>query len=380
MKIDTRKILIKNTPSSGNRQHIPGFLQRKVTFRGLKLFGEMNTRNRFFNELSILLSSGMDLRFAFEVLIEDVGREADKKIYRVVYEAIKGGKSLHEALAQAGMFSVYDVQSVKIGEESGTLTKVVGELAGYYCRVVVQRKQIISALTYPTLVVATTFLSMLFMMRFVVPMFRDIFTRFQGELPSVTRFIVSISESFGLYTLIFIGILITLIGGCWLIRKEAAFRRIASGFIMRVPLAGRITGLIFRIRFCQTMNLLQSSDIKLLDSVVMIRNMIGFYPYEQALDKIKDDIIAGKSLADSMQQFSIFDRRLVSLTRVGEEVNKIGEVYEKLTAQYTQELETGIKSLNSILEPVLIIFVGGLVAFILVSMYLPIFQTGSMMM
>jgi type IV pilus assembly protein PilC len=278
------------------------------------------------------------------------------------------------------MFSVYDVQSVKIGEESGTLTKVVGELAGYYGRVVVQKKQIISAMTYPTLVVATTFLSLLFMMRFVVPMFRDVFSRFHGELPSVTRFIISLSESFGLYSLMVICTLAVMIGGGWLLRKKPAFRRVASGLILRVPLAGRITGLIFRIRFCQTMNLLQSSDIKLLDSVVMIRNMIGFYPYEHALDKIKDDIIAGKSLADSMQQFSIFDRRLVSLTRVGEEVNKIGEVYEKLTAQYTQELDTGIKALNSILEPVLIIFVGGLVAFILISMYLPIFQTGSMMM
>lgn len=376
MKIDTTRLLNNKAKEPAKKEVLKSVFRKELSFPGLRFFGLTNMRSRFFTELSILLSSGMDLRYSFEVLLEDVAREADKKTYRSVYEEIVAGQSLHESIRKTGLFSVYDIQSVRIGEQSGTLIIVINELAGFYNKSVTQRKQIVSALTYPALVLATTLLSMLFMMRFVVPMFRDIFQRFQGDLPSATRFIIGVSESCGLYSGLLLISLTGIISLCWFLRNNLVFRSLTSRLILKIPLAGRITGLIYRVRFCQTLRLLQVSDVKLLDSIIMIRDMIGFYPYEHALNRVKDDIIAGKGLAESMQQFKIFDKRLIALTRVGEEVNKIGEVYEQLTLQYTQELDSGIKSLNSILEPILIIFVGGMVAFILISMYLPIFQTG----
>ena len=241
MKIDTTRIIGTRSTEPAKKEVSKSLLRKEITIPGFRSFGKINLRSRFFTELSILLSSGMDLRYSFEVLIDDVVKEADRRSYRKVYDEIVAGHTLHESIKKTGLFSVYDIQSVRIGEESGTLTLVINELALFYCKTVAQRKQIISAMTYPALVLITTFLSMLFMMKFVVPMFQDIFQRFQGELPTVTRFVVRVSESFGFYSGLFLGSLTGIFLLFWFYRNNGVFRSITSRAILRIPLAGRIT-------------------------------------------------------------------------------------------------------------------------------------------
>ncbi|OFX26851.1 MAG: hypothetical protein A2033_08155 [Bacteroidetes bacterium GWA2_31_9] len=122
------------------------------------------------------------------------------------------------------------------------------------------------------------------------------------------------------------------------------------------------------------MALLIASRTPMLRAIQLVRNMIGFYPFEKALDIIDSDIMSGKSLHESMKKFSIFDNRTISLVKVAEEVNQLDTIFERLNKQYSDELEHRIGMMSSLLEPAMIIFVGVLVGVILVAMYLPLFQ------
>ena len=129
--------------------------------------------------------------------------------------------------------------------------------------------------------------------------------------------------------------------------------------------------------FCQSMALLISSKTPMLRAIQLVCNMIAFHPYQVALSRIEDDILHGRSLHESMAHFSIFDRRTVSLVKVAEEVNQLDTIFAILNEQYSQELEHQTALIGSMLEPLMIIFVGLLVALILIAMYLPMFQLSS---
>lgn len=151
----------------------------------------------------------------------------------------------------------------------------------------------------------------------------------------------------------------------------------SSNILLKVPIVGPIINLTYKTRFCQTMKLLIGSKVHLLEAIGLIKQMIGFYPFENALEEIKTKLANGIPFSAAMEEYPIFDKKLVSMSRVAEEVNKLDVVYEQLYLQYSEELDTKIKTMNNLLEPILIIFVGGIVALILVSMYMPIFQIGT---
>lgn len=374
--INTHDLLSGTSNLPKNKSFQKSLLSRELSIPAFKSFNTSQMKQRFFSELSVLLTAGMDLRSSFEIIIDGLIKEKDKALYNRIFSSILKGESLAESLKKADAFSVYDCYSVRIGEESGTLSTVINELSGFYSRRILQRRLILSALTYPTLVLCTTILSMYFMLSFVVPMFEDVFLRFRGELPGITRFVIRLSDSFPIFLAILISFSLLISGLAWYHRKEIWYRKFSSQMLLRLPIGGRITSLVYKVRFCQTLKLLLSSGVHLLEAVRLVGEMIGFYPYEKALEKIYSELSEGRSLAEAMDPFPIFDRRLIALTRVAEEVNKLELIYDQLYQVYSSELDNRIKTMNSILEPLLIIFVGGLVAFILVSMYLPIFKIG----
>lgn len=374
--INSAALLSHNSEKPSRKLSQRDLFSREISLPAMRGQSQIRIKHSFFSELSVLLSAGMDLRSSFEIIISGLIKESQKVFYNGIFSSILKGDSLADSLKKSDAFTVYDCYSVRIGEESGTLARVISELAGFYAKRIWQRKQVLSALTYPVLVLCTTILSMYFMLSFVVPMFEDVFLRFSGELPAITRFVINLSDSFPLFLAFLIVSLLIFGSLCWYYRNEEWYKRYTSIFLMRLPIFGKVTALVYRVRFCQTLKLLLGSGVHLLESVALVREMIGFYPYEKALEKIHSDLSEGRSLAEAMEPFLIFDRRLIALTRVAEEVNKLEMMYDQLYQVYSAELDNRIKTMNSLLEPVLIIFVGGLVAFILISMYLPIFQIG----
>lgn len=376
MKINAADILRPDIqsrlPKEETKQNI---FNKEISFSFSKNKDQL--KYRFFSEVSVLIGSGVDLKKSLEIIINGVSKTREKEILQVVLNKIVNGDSFSEALQSSNIFNRYDFYSVKIGEEAGTLITVLHELSTFYDKRISQQHQIRGALTYPALVLFTTIIALTFMLNFIVPMFKDVFLRFKGNLPPITQFVINLSEKFSHYIIILLVLMAIIIAFIILNRKKEWYRKYSSIILLKIPIVGSVMKLTYKARFCQTMRLLISSRVHLLDAIGLIEQMIDFFPMESALNKIKSSLSKGTSLSESMNEFSIFDKKMIALTKVAEEVNKMDIIYDQLFKQYSEELEAKVKSMNSLLEPVLIIFVGSIVALILISMYMPIFQIGT---
>jgi type IV pilus assembly protein PilC len=348
--------------------------------KDIKLWGKGlkdKKKEAFYSELSILLSSGIDIRSTLDIIVEEQKAGDDKELFQRIKNDVVAGLSLSDSINKSNKFTAYEFYSVKIGEESGRLKEVLDDLASYYTKKIKQRRQLSSALTYPILVMITAILAVIFMMTFIVPMFMDVFKRFNGEMPGLTRVIISISVFIKSYLWIFL--LLSIIVSILLMsmRKKEFFRAKSSSLMLKLPFFGELIQKMYITRFCQSMSLLLGAKTPMLKSLELVRNMISFYPFERIIDIMKSDILHGKLLNESMSRFTLFDSRIISLVRVAEEVNQLDVIFSKLNNQYNDELEHNISMLSSLLEPIMIIFVGVLVSIILIAMYLPMFQLSS---
>jgi type IV pilus assembly protein PilC len=333
------------------------------------------SREEFYRELGMLLSSGVDVRSALELIVEEQKEKSlEKTLYGGITKSIIQGSSFSEAMSGAGYFSPYEITSIRIGEESGKLNAILQDLASYYQRKIKQKRQIISALSYPILVLSISVGAIYFMLKFIVPMFSDVFKRFGGDLPAITQFIISLSQNFSAYFPFIFVALSSVIILLYTNRKRTWLRKITSALVLRVPVIGAIARQIYLTRFCQTMHLLISSKIPLLTAMGLVKKMIEFYPMEQAIEYAEKKITEGSSLNVCLSRFSVFPKKFIVLVRVGEEVNKLDEIFGELYKQYNQETEHQISLINSLIEPLMIVFLGLIVGVILVAMYLPLFQ------
>ena len=214
------------------------------------------------------------------------------------------------------------------------------------------------------------------MMNFIVPMFADIFQRSGSDLPAITQFIVNVSDITRRYALIFTLGIIALTTWLFLQRKNEWFRKISAIILLKMPIFGGMIRKIYLARFCNSMSLLTGSKVPLIRAIQLSRQMVGFYPIEISLDKIEQDILQGKNLHSSLSAFPIYDIKLVSLIKVGEEVNQLTDFFGKVAAQYSEDIAPQSAMISSLLEPYIIIFLGIFVGIILIAMYLPLFQMG----
>ena len=325
-------------------------------------------------ELSTLLLSGIDLRTALELILVDQEQAKDKALFDGIRLRILSGLALSQALKETGRFSDYEYYSIKIGEETGRLGEVLTDLAKYYKSKIQQRRKIVSAITYPMIVLVSSLGAVLFMIKFVVPMFADVFLRFGGELPWITATIIKVSGWFDRYFPFFILFIFLLTAFYFFKRNTLWFRRISSVLFLKIPVVGDLIKKIYLARFANTMRLLVSTDTPLLQSIALVRQMINYYPIEDSLLKVEQDILQGQSLHKSLSTFGFYPAKMIQLIKVGEEVNRLDYFFEKIASQYTEEVEYRTNTISSLLEPLIIIFLGLVVGVILIAMYLPMFQ------
>lgn len=348
--------------------------------RDIKLFSSgMNDRKkeRFYSELHVLLTAGVDIRTAFELLESEAEKNEEKLLYTSILNAIVSGATLPEAVERTGKFSSYEFYSLRIGEESGRMSAVLKDLGHYFTKKIKQKRKVTSALSYPVIVMAVAFLAVGFMLRFVVPMFADMLARFGTELPAITGYIIAASDSLSNYGPWILLIVCVLVLFTWSQRKSDRFRKFASALVLRIPYAGKITQKVYVERFAHSMHLLLASKTNLIGALELVQKMVGFYPIESSLETIRRDILSGTSLHESLAKFPVYPRRMVSLIRVAEEVNQLDLMFEKLSSQLSDEIEHETSVLGSVIEPLMIMFLGVMVAVILVAMYLPMFKLGS---
>lgn len=334
----------------------------------------------FYSELHALLTAGLSFSSSFALLIEGGPNQHMKALLEQLYADVVGGAALWQAMERSGRFRPLDCGVVRIGEQTGRLPDTLDFLREYYRKRVAQRRMVSSAVSYPLVILCTAVVVVAFMLAVVVPMFEQVYARMGGELPALTRWIITASKSFPLYATIVCGG--AAVSGFLLYsnRNKPEVRSAIANLLLRLPIAGTIIRKNQQAQFCKLLYLLTSSGIPLLAGVSMLTDVIAFYPYNRSFAAICRRLEEGGSFYSGIAGFShLYDRKLVSLIRVGEETNRLPEMLRRQGEALTEELEYSIRRMGSMLEPMLIMLVGLLVAIILISMYMPMFRLGGIM-
>ncbi len=369
-----KKNTVQRPQKSTSTFNVLDFLNKDIAFGKPQLSDRQ--KEEFYVELSMLLLSGVDLKTSFELVLIDQKNKKEGKVFESVRDLVLKGDTFSQAIQkQKDRFSDYEYFSIQIGEETGKLGDVLQELAQFYKAKISQRRKVITTLTYPAIVLCTSFGAVFFMLQFVVPIFADVFTRFGGgELPWITAFILDVSEL--LDRTFWWGVLLiaAIFTGLYSQRKKLWWQKWSSTILLKIPIAGDIVKKIHLARFANTMQLLISTNTPLLRSIRLVAQMSDFYPVQSSLFEIEELILRGESLHESLQKYPFYPAKTVQLVKVGEEVNRLDFFFEKIANQLTEEVEYKTSTLSNVLEPLLIIFLGLVVGLILIAMYLPMFQ------
>ena len=369
-KYDTKKkARARNTAAATEQVSI---WDREINFGSRELSDKK--KEFLYLEFSSLLQAGIDFKTAFELATAEQEQPKEQVLFRSIREAFEKGLPFSKALEQSGRFSLYEVYSLQIGEETGKIIEVLQDLAKFYRSKIKQRRTIVSALTYPVIVMSASAGAVFFLLKFIVPMFGEVFKRFGGELPWVTRQVIGLSAALGKYSFPSAVICILLAMLIYRFRKDDRWRSLSSGFVFRIPMVGNLVQKAYLARFSNSMRLLIHAELPLLRAIALSRQMIGYYPVENALKKVEDEVMKGRSLHESMKKFSVFPPKMIQLIKVGEETKKLDYFFAWIADQYLTEVEYKTSTLSSVMQPLIIIFLGLVVGLIVVSIYLPLFQ------
>lgn len=368
-----------------NAQPLSGYIGMMKRLRDLskheiKFKSGFNDKNkeRFFSETGILLSAGVDLQTVLELSVSS----GDKKnalagIYKKLLLSVNSGSSLAHAMEATSSFNNFDSYSVQIGENTGDLPTIFKKLSIYYSKKITQKRKIISALSYPLVILSTTIGAVFFMLKFVVPMFADTLTQFGGELPAITKFIISISENFQPIVLSISAAVVSVIFLYQRNKHKERTQRFVSRIVLGIPYVGPMIRKSYLVQYTQAMELLLAAHVGITESIKLTQKMINFYPLSIALQMINEDLQKGNSFNKSMEKHNIFDTTMITLVKIGEEVNQLDKIFLELNKQYESELEYRSNILITILEPVMILILAVVIGTILIAMYLPMFKIGT---
>ncbi|AWX43271.1 Protein transport protein HofC like protein [Flagellimonas maritima] len=352
-------------------------LERELVFFG-KSFSNKKKED-FYTELSVLLKAGITLKESLKLIEEGQKKEQQKSLFKDLGDSLLSGNSFSDAIKSRSEFSEYEYYSLKIGEESGTLTIITNELGLFFSKKNEQQRSLVNALTYPAIILITAVLVVIFMLRLVVPMFQDIFEQNNVDLPWITKFIVAISDFIKDYgwwmVLIIISVLLlrkVLFGSDW-------FKRKIDYILIKIPYLGNFLKAVYLAQFTRAISLLTASKVPVLNSIELAGKMISFYPLQDALEVVKSKILQGESLSNSLKGNKVFSKKMISMVKVAEETNQTEFMFERLNQQYSIEVQQKSKLLSTLLEPMIILVVGICVGVILVAMYLPMFKLGSVL-
>lgn len=354
--------------------------KKNILNREISLFGNSfsnKSKEQFYSELSMLLNSGVNLKRALDLISEMQKKERDKKLVDDISNQIVAGSSLSEALQKNKSFTPYEYHAVKIGEQTGQLNKITNDLREFFNRKTELKRQLVSSLSYPLIVLITACGVVFFMLRYVVPMFVDIFKQNRVELPWLTKIIVELSGVVVNNGWIFVFSILVILVLFKIVSKKEWYYRFIGNLQIKIPVLGSYIKKIYLIQFTQAMALLTNARIPVVSGIALVRDMIRFYPLERTLVIIEKDIVQGKKLHESFAAHPFYDKKLIALLKVAEETNQTEYIFQKLYDQYTLEIKYQGQIISNVLNFLLTLFVGLIVGIILVAMYLPMFKLSS---
>jgi len=345
----------------------------------IKLFGGGGVKDTeiaiMTRQLSVMIGSGVPLLQSFDILAQGEKNPTLKKALEDIQAAISAGSPLWEALSrQKGIFNHLYIYLVRAGESGGALDLILNRLAKYLDDNVRLVRMLKGAMVYPAAVMVVGFGVTFGLLTFVVPQFETMITTSGGELPQLTKIVIQISHFCSQYALIIIG---SIVGFVFLFQRFKSTRegkRKWDRFVMNVPVFGDLAVKGATARFTRTLGTMLSSGVNLIDAIEICKMTMDNVVVEDALSKVKDEISSGKTIALPLAQAKIFPPMVIQMINVGENTGTLDQMLIRVADFYEAEVEAVVAGLSKLIEPIVLVVLGGIVAFILIAMYLPVFN------
>jgi type IV pilus assembly protein PilC len=327
-------------------------------------------------QLATMISSGMTLLRAFYVLEEQVENQFLRETVSAVREDIEAGLNFSDALERhPKVFNPLYVAMVRAGEAGGVLEDSLERISDQLEKDDSLRRQVKSAMAYPIVVFSFATLVLIGMIAFIVPVFVGVFKDFGGELPLITRFTVGLSNAVTGQWYILIAVAVGSFIGFRKWKSSAWGRPQWDQFRLRIPFSiGKTVQKIALARWSRTFSALYGAGVPIMQAIEVTGQTAGNTVVDKAMAAVIDSVKSGGSIAAPLKDASIFPPMVAQMIAIGEETGNLDTMLSKVADFYEDEVAAAIKALTSILEPVMIVLVGGIVGFIVVAMYMPMFK------
>lgn len=328
-------------------------------------------------QLSTLIDAGLPLLRSLNVLIAQLKPCKLRDILREVGADIQSGSTFAEALAKHPKhFDRLFVNMVRAGEVGGMLEVVLSRLAMFMERREALKRRVKGALIYPIAVLVIAAGIVGFLLVKVVPVFAEIFEEFGGELPAPTQFLIKCGDFMVYQWWLLIAIVAWSVIGMKFLFKFHTIKRVNDRIVLRIPLIGDLVVKVAVARFARTLGTLITSGVPILQALKITKETIGNEVIQNAVDKVHDSIKEGDTIAAPLDETKVFPAMVVNMIDVGEETGSLDSMLMKVADIYDAEVEAAVEAMLTLLEPIIIVVLGGIIGFIVISLYLPIFSLG----
>jgi len=332
---------------------------------------------KFVRQFATMIDAGLPLVQCLDILANQEPNKIFQAALRDIKNTVEQGATFSDALRRhPKIFDDLFVNLIQAGEVGGILDTILNRLATYIEKRVKLARQVRGALAYPIAVILILIVVMIVLLTFVIPSFEGMFAEFGSKdaLPGLTKFVIAVSRSFvsSLPFLIVGGIGATF-GGIYFYRTPRG-KRLVHSVILRLPVLGPVMQKIAVARFTRTLGTLLSSGVPILDALEIVARTAGNVVVEEGLLHARRKISEGKNMAEPLGEVRVFPGMVVQMVAVGEQTGALDAMLTKIADFYEDEVDVAVSSLTSLLEPLLMVVVGGLVGVVLVAMYLPIFD------
>jgi len=333
----------------------------------------------FSRQMAIMMKSGVPIVSSLEIIASGHKNPRMRKLVDTIRFDIEGGSSLYEAISRHPVqFDELYRNLVRAGEGAGVLETVLDTIATYKENIEALKGKIRKALFYPVMVIVVAMLVSAIMLIFVVPQFEEVFRGFGAELPAFTQMIVGLSRFMVSWWWI---MLLSGIGAAagliYVFKRSPKMQHTMDRLVLKIPVIGQIMNNSAIARFARTTAVTFKAGVPLVEALGIVAGATGNKVYEEKVLRMRDDVSVGYPVNMAMKQVNLFPHMVVQMTAIGEEAGALDTMLFKVAEYYEQEVNNAVDALSSLLEPMIMVFIGTIVGGMVIGMYLPIFKLGA---
>lgn len=330
----------------------------------------------FSRQFATVINAGLPVVQSLNILEKQSPKEGLKDALKDIRESVETGQQLSDAMAKhPRLFNRLYIYLVRAGEVSGNLDGILDRIAAYMEKQAALRGKIKTALTYPVVVLVIALAVTWFLLTGIVPQFAGILDQLGGDMPVITQALIAISDFLRFQWYILLGLIVALVVGVALFYRTKAGRRTIDDLLLRMPVVGTLVQKSAIASFSNTFGLLLRSGVNIIESIEITKGTAGNSIVEDILDETKENVQRGEQISTTLMKYPrVFPPMVSSMIAIGEETGAVDNMLQKVADFYEREVDEAVDSLTAALEPMLIVFLGVIVGFIVAGMFLPMFS------